>query len=297
MREMIAVNNLLTAMSTQVLKREALMFDRIAVPQLSLLLPAFKVLMGTAPQEMLDYEWLLGQGVLFEAAHDKTATIQSEEYQYVDRAAKAHMENVEGMYKEHGLGEFTEIRKEELVESMIKLKDALSDKVTNLARLATSEDFQKNLASAFDYHARGMSIELRELKGLDTYPILLLPPPERLDKPSSETDIITITLNALPTPDENTPWEQIFEFRNDPDSRDKFIDLKDWMRGIAKAQLSPKEAEDKLEYLLSRYRRHIELHKMKVKTGAVETILVTTGEMFEHLAHLEFGKLMKAPLW
>lgn len=294
MRELVAVNHFFTAFNLSILKRQALMFDRISVPHLSQILSFFEALIGQKAMEFSELEWLCEQGVVIETKHEHLSNTDNEEYLHVEDAALLHGSEMERIVKEHGLEEFDEFQKENIPESVAKLKESLSHKVPVLEKLATSESFIKNMVLAYDYYARGISIELRELKGYDAYPILMLPPPTKLDEPGRISDIVSIALNALPVPDENTPWEQIIEFRQDPDSRDKYIDLKDWMSEVAKAKLTPREAEDKLEHLLSRYRRHMELHKMKVRAGTIETCVVTTGDLFEHLAHLEFGKLARA---
>lgn len=84
----------------------------------------------------------------------------------------------------------------------------------------------------------------------DAYPIL----PADICLPedtSAKNEVIRIVLNALPVPDEQTSWEQIIEYRDDPDSQSKFLDLRNWMTEIARNELTPNEAEEKLEYLLS----------------------------------------------
>lgn len=274
MRELIAVNNFFTALNIQMLKREALMFDRLAIPQISQLMQFFQGLLGEMPPEAAEYDWLCEQGILFEVTHDKKAEIQDEEYKHVDEYSKALMNEVESMYKEHDLGEFTELKKDQLVESASRLKESLSSKVPNLQKLVTSETFQRSLILGYDYFARGISIQLRELKGLDAYPILLLdiPSPER--KTSSTHDIVDITLNALPIPDDNTPWEQIIDFRNDSEAKGKFVALKQWANKVARMQLEAHEVKDQLESLINDYQEHMKVHKIKTRLDTLRTIIV-----------------------
>ena len=144
------------------------------------------------------------------------------------------------------------------------------------------------------YFTRLFSIELRELKGIDAYPILPSPFFAKEAEDANKNDIIRISLNSMPIPDESTTWEQIFEFRDDPDSKDKFLDLRNWMSEVARENLTIDEIIEKLEYLMSRYRRHMALHKMKFNVGTLETVIVTTGEILEGLAHFRFGEAAKA---
>lgn len=88
-------------------------------------------------------------------------------------------------------------------------------------------------------------------------------------------DVLKIALAALPVPDDQTPWEQLIEYRNDQASLDQFLDLRHWMSEIARGQLTQAEFEEKFDYLLSRYRGHLELEKMKSNTTTFETFVVT----------------------
>lgn len=66
------------------------------------------------------------------------------------------------------------------------------------------------------------------------------------------------------------------------------------MSEIARGDLTPQEIEEKLEYLLSRYRRHLELHKLKSNTTMLETIVVTTADVLGNLASFQWGKAARA---
>lgn len=39
-------------------------------------------------------------------------------------------------------------------------------------------------------------------------------------------DVVDVAINALPVSDDSTPWEQIVEYRSDPDSISKFLALR-----------------------------------------------------------------------
>ena len=150
----------------------------------------------------------------------------------------------------------------------------------------------RNLASNL---TRLFSIELREMDQLDAHAIL---PAEFVSfestHPATKHDVVRIALNALPTPDEQTPWEQIIEYREDHASQDKFLDLRNWMSEVARGDLTTPEVEEKLEYLLSRYRRHMNVHKMKSNTSMFETVVVTTADVLGNLTSFQWGKAAQA---
>jgi hypothetical protein len=130
-------------------------------------------------------------------------------------------------------------------------------------------------------------------KGIKAYPVL--PFKMRNSNEPSQSEVIEIVFNNLPTPSEETPWEQILEYRADPESRAKFLDLRNWINEIAREKLSAVEVAEKLEYLLSQYQRQVNLHKMKANIGVIETVIVTSAEIAEDLVKLKFGKLAKMP--
>lgn len=101
-------------------------------------------------------------------------------------------------------------------------------------------------------------------------------------------------LKAFPLPDDSVPWEQIIDFRNDPDSFGKFMAIRSWMSDVAKSNLSPIEIEQKIEWLLHEYQHHMKVHKMKISASTLETVVVSVAEFTENLVKLNFGKAAKA---
>ena len=112
---------------------------------------------------------------------------------------------------------------------------------------------------ASDYDARCAAIHLRDVHLVQAYPILSSPMPSLGNLQADKVDVIQIALNALPHPSKTTPWERIIDFRNDPDTAHHFLALRNWMTETAKAQLSPREIEENIEYLLSQYGQHMRL--------------------------------------
>src|SRR5207248_3213321 len=78
-----------------------------------------------------------------------------------------------------------------------------------------------------------------------------------------KTTVLRIVLAGMPVPSDDTPWEQVFEFRADPMNRHSFLALRNWIAETARADLTPGEIAEKLEYLMSQYRRQMRLHELK----------------------------------
>lgn len=62
------------------------------------------------------------------------------------------------------------------------------------------------------------------------------------------------------------------------------------MTETAKVQLTPREIEEKIEYLISQYGQHMKLHKLKTNTGIMETTVVAGAEFLEDMVKLKWGK-------
>jgi hypothetical protein len=113
------------------------------------------------------------------------------------------------------------------------------------------------------------------------------------DVVAEKANVIQIVVNALPIPDDKTSWEQILEFRSDPDSFSKFLALRNWINEVARNQLTPLEVKQKLEYLMDQHRQHMKLHRMKTNAGALETAVVSAAEVVEDLVKIKWGKIAK----
>jgi hypothetical protein len=119
--------------------------------------------------------------------------------------------------------------------------------------------------------------------------------PADQSKPAKEyTNVLNIVFEAFPEPDENTPWEQLVEFRSDPDSTSKVLALKRWMSKLARQDLTATEMRQEVEWLVREYQAHMRLHRMKIDTGILETIVTASGEALENIARFKFGALAKS---
>ena len=103
-----------------------------------------------------------------------------------------------------------------------------------------------------------------------------------------------IILNALPVPSDNTPWEQIIDFRADPDTRRTLLSLRNWFLDVVRGSLTPVEREQKLDWLLSEYMHYMKIYRMDSKSGVFETIITTSAEILDNLVRAQVGNAVKA---
>lgn len=106
----------------------------------------------------------------------------------------------------------------------------------------------------------------------EVYPVVAFGLRSKEQEPKS--DVIDVVIDHLPTPEDNTPWEEIYEVRSDPETHRKFLALKQWINETAKLKLPPNEVNDKLKSLIADYEAHMRSHKIKTRLEAFKTILL-----------------------
>jgi len=114
------------------------------------------------------------------------------------------------------------------------------------------------------------------------------------DKPAQRSDALRVVIERLPMPDENTPWQDILDFRRDPDTSRKLLAIREWTRTVAREGREVASLQEHLDYLLEEYRAHIALHKLKYSTSAFETIITTTADVAESLMKFKWKAVAEA---
>jgi hypothetical protein len=107
---------------------------------------------------------------------------------------------------------------------------------------------------------------------------------------AGDQEVLEIALYRIPQPDETVSWEQIMEFRNNPDSRGKFWRLRTWMSEIAREKLNRAEIVEKLESSLYEYERHMRLYHIKVNWGTPRTLVTVGAGVAEGLVKFKWTK-------
>lgn len=108
---------------------------------------------------------------------------------------------------------------------------------------------------------------------------------------SSQSEVIQIVINNLPLPSNETPWEQIVDYRSDPENQKNLLDLRRWIRNIATENPSQTEVSDQIEWLLNEFQSRMKLHKMKANTETLEVIIKAPFELIENLIKLRISKI------
>lgn len=136
------------------------------------------------------------------------------------------------------------------------------------------------------YEIRGTCTYLRG-QGHNAFPLI----PISETKLDQKETVMKVVLKKLPVISQETCSERIIEFKSNPDSQGALSGLRTWVSEVSRGDLATNEIEDKLDYLLYRYRKALELHELKYSTGTLEVVIVTIAEVLENIAKFKWGEL------
>lgn len=294
------------------LKQQLLIFDRVAIPMVEGILKANQKTQENI-EALKELHWLIDKGLLFDpelSDEEKQGHTPSPEHEAESEAIIVHglgmlyallgrnpdeiAESLKTIEKddEDDSPPLTDEELEVMERQLMRLPEVLK-KPENRVKILEDELIEQ-FRLMMGHSTRKSSIVLREIHGLDAYPILSTTIPDSTQPSATKTDVVRIVLNRLPVPDDSTPWQDIVEYRKDPDSHGKFLALRNWMSDVARQNLTPQEVEEKLEHLLYEYQKHLEFYRIKAKRGTLETIIVASAEFLEDIANKRFSKLGKA---
>lgn len=258
------------------LKREALLFDQIAIPDVDKKLAALAAAGFTHVNGIREVCWLRDVGIVRDVPP----------FTNEDFDSPVPRQCVDAMLAEMG-------------EPPIDDRAIDDERVGNAVRARLIEALNEP-GFLGEVLPRINCIKLRH-NGINAFPILESRREIRDAFPSGTASdtlpVLEVILRSMPIPDDQTPWEDIIDFRNDRESMKRLRALRVWVRKFAKATpaTSLAEMKDEIEVLLDDYEEHMKLHRMKVNKGAAETLVTVGGKVAEDLVKLKWGELAKLP--
>lgn len=103
-----------------------------------------------------------------------------------------------------------------------------------------------------------------------------------------------LTLRALPMPSAQTSWQQILEFRADPESREAFLDLRLWLNDSLRQGLGPIDLQLRLESQLQRYERALKQHRIRCSLRRLQAIVTAPLSFAEKVVKLQWSDAAKS---
>lgn len=257
------------------LKQAALLFDRVTVFELGSRLwgleRAGRRGDAAAAHLVVETEWLRDQGVLCDP----------------DPAFSK------------GMGEVVELVQGLIAQGLPRDEEALARMAPSvpldvirqlLLREAPSYD------GLFGIWSRMYALEYRRQTGEDAVSLLAGQGSAAPRGSGPRDQVASVVLKVLPVPDELTPWQEILDFRADPEARGRYNALRRWMGRMSSdaGARETHEVEEELLELLHEYEAQMRLHRMKVSTGVAETILTASGELLDGLLRFRWSRAATA---
>jgi hypothetical protein len=272
----VAISTFRKSLETASMKRLALLFDRIAIPFAKNLikLQTTSALGEDLLQGLTELDWLIEQGIVADVDLEemrRTARLPDEGFWYVRETYRGHERFSEAENRWLGI-EYWRHR-------------------------------YRSALSVIEYHHGAHAIPLLDgnsspgassLRGIDTIAMQKkfgIVESAQDTQGNSKFNTLRVVINAIPEPNDATPWERIMEFRQEEESRRTKVALHRWVRKLSKESFSPNEIAEELEYLASEYEHYMEVHRIEARRGTFEAVVVGAAEVLENVAKVQLGKL------
>jgi hypothetical protein len=249
------------------LKQQALFFDQIGIYNLDWIFnnlrngPLYQKDLTWFRKLELDLEWLRDNDVVIDL-RDIKGQLDNDDF----------IENIK--LREQNAGEAWE-----LINQQIKGENVGFDKLLN------------NMIRGDAIAIRELVVGNRESKDISVIPTLQLKNYLYEIPNSRKVDVIDLVINKFPIPNQETPWENICDYRNNPESKKYLLNLRRWISKMSATTLSTLEIEDEFEGLINDYQAHMNLHKMKTDTVSFQALITLPLGLIENLLNLRISKL------
>lgn len=177
-----------------------------------------------------------------------------------------------------GIGVDADVGETENSRNLFSLQPLLDGDVVDSARVRrlTREP------EAEDEVARMLAAAIRARYGADAVAFVRT---HTLSGPTTHlSEALQVAVNQLPLPQEDTPWEAIWDWRNDRDARRMYLRFRTWINRIASTHASVREMSDEAASQLADYQAYMAIHHRHMRQSRVEVFVTTTAEIIESLA-------------
>lgn len=285
------------------LKREALYFDSIAIPNIEGEY-LFKSVLARSPNLSIDY--LIQNGVVFDPVQTYLGTdtylkrIGSDVYDLSwDRIERFDARLSAELKRQPELPPFPFGQSLGEVLSY-PWRDAIARFFLRFEKHAgvPLRKVGLNLAlfrSQWDYDRRRLAADLRMEHSVNAFPLYSSNLVLMDDFVEGRAEVIRAAIRSIPEPDlDSVPWEQILDFRNDEETKKLLCFFRHWAGEVAEKQVTAEQLREEMEYHCTKYEEYIRLKKMKVSYGTLETLLMIPARMAEGLLKLKPTQAVEA---
>lgn len=260
------------------LKQEALLFDQIGILGLSQLNEILdssrndqKILNQFVVNKLepiiMELQWLTENEIVFELNMEK---------EFGEQEINNYFSNVNSKYD---------------VEEILKLSTKLVETGEIVDNIKNKAELVELIKASDAIVLRLMSLMMGTTKGITAVTTLPYTEYVRELPNSNKSEVAQIVIRKLPLPNNETPWEQIIDYRNDSENQKNLLILRRWIRKVSSENLPPIEIEEELEWLMNEFQSHMKLHKMKANTETLEVMVKAPLEIIENLIKLKLSKI------
>lgn len=281
-KELVSLPDASIGMNEAVLKQLTVMFSRIAIQGLFI---DYSKVSFFSPDFLKVRSWLADLGVLFDLDIQKlksaTAPAYARIYDLILEDANLVTKPAYGM----SVQEMNEARTDEAKAAELRKLGAETGKRFEDGSLDPVKMTEIGLRVTTNM-CRMLTSQLRDVENVEASPVLAaeLSAFEQDDPRLTKYDVVRVGIGALPVPIDSVPWQQLIDFRSDPETANSFLLINEWMTEVARASFTPSQVEESLEYLLNRFRSNLETHGINTTTKELYAYVVTTPEFAETLA-------------
>jgi hypothetical protein len=273
--------------SAPFLKRQALLFDQIAIIDLPFLIETLSHQSNDQSRQYgAELEWLMTQGIIYEPDYPKTTWGGLEELFEKLTADTRCDKKMISLVQQTLKDEITCL--EDLRNSIDLMLRTGSFENSNTERFTRNLHLQIANASQVRHAAYWLSA----VKGNRTVLAHSLPDYDLCSTSVERKALVwEVVLAHVPVLQEDTSWEKIVEFRTDPDSRRRLNDLVHWVHSLASSAKSRDDVQEELSCLRSRYEHAFKLHKLEYRLGVFEAVMEPMLAAAENFVKLNWSKV------
>ena len=282
-KKFVAIAHSLIGLNERALKQLTVIFDRIGIQGLSIDLSKAPFI---SPDFIKLRQWLAESGILFDLDFGKLKASTTHGYA---KTREMILEDTDLFTKPtFGMGAqemAVAFREDEEKAAEIRKRGQEADKsfqdgsIDPLKMWELSQRLSTNTT-------RMLACELRGIEDIDSYAVIPVEfsSLEQDDPRITKYDVVKIFLGALPVPVDHVPWQQIIDYRNNPETKGSSLLIKDWMSEAARGSFTLDQVEETFEYLVNRFRRNLETHQINSTTMALVAYVVTNAVFLQTLA-------------
>lgn len=299
-------------------KRDLLLFDGLAVPVLE-----DRVKGITEPDIRAEVEWLIDQAIIRNVDINTAVPATKNELALnlgsvlltlgrILSAQKSSPANAERLLRragsrllvEHGLrscAAFIELTEESTATALLGSRVLEFEDLTAI-REALGEVLDSLPIQIRELNVQDVSNELRPgltYSGDDTLVVAAMKMIDKLesrakDRSAGLLSVTRIVIGELPMPDERIGWEELIDYRRDPQTKLYHTRLRQWMRRVANAEYRASEIAEELTGLIAEHEAAMRLAKLKFSKRPLEILLTAAATILESAVRFKWSDGVKA---